>query len=72
MCLGIPGRVVTASDTGDLAEVDVGGVLREINVGLLEPRPVAGDYILIHCGFALEWMTEDEARDALTVFGPEP
>ncbi|MBO0844009.1 MAG: HypC/HybG/HupF family hydrogenase formation chaperone [Nocardioides sp.] len=69
MCLGLPGRVVELSDDGDTAMVDVAGMTREINVGLL-PEPVTvGDYILIHSGFALERMTAEEARDALDILG---
>ncbi|MBB5157079.1 HypC/HybG/HupF family hydrogenase formation chaperone [Saccharopolyspora phatthalungensis] len=63
---------MTVSGTDDLAQVDVAGVLRDINVGLLAPPPKPGEYILIHCGFALEMMTEDQARDALAPFGPQP
>jgi hydrogenase expression/formation protein HypC len=68
MCLGIPGRIVEVEPGNDLAQVDVAGVVRDINLALLDGPFVPGDYILIHSGFALERMTEDEARDALTVF----
>lgn len=68
MCLGIPGRVVELLGDGELARVDVVGVPREINMTLLDGPFVPGEYILIHSGFALERMTEQEARDALAVF----
>jgi hydrogenase expression/formation protein HypC len=68
VCLGIPGRVVGVEPGSDVAKVDVAGVVRDINIALLEPRPTAGEHILIHSGFALERMTEEEARDALAVF----
>lgn len=68
MCLGIPGRIVELLDGGDVALVDVAGVVREINVGLLDGPFRADDYILIHSGFALERMTAEEAHDALAVF----
>lgn len=68
MCLGIPGRIVDMVGNGEFARVDVAGVVREINVALLDGPFVPGDYILIHSGFALERMTADEARDALSVF----
>ena len=71
MCLGVPGRVVSLHAGGDLADVDVAGVVRIVNIGLLEEPPAPGDHILIHSGFALERMTEEEARDALAVFGEE-
>lgn len=72
MCLGIPGRVVAAPGSAELAQVDVAGVVREVHVGLLIGPLRPGDYILIHSGFALERMTEAEARDALAIFGPDP
>jgi hydrogenase expression/formation protein HypC len=67
MCLGIPGRIVERSaDHPDLARVDVEGVIRDINMALLEDDPPQpGDWILIHLGFALQTMTEAEAADAL-------
>jgi hydrogenase expression/formation protein HypC len=49
-----------------LAKVDVGGVRRNVNIGLLEDASVApGDWILIHVGFALSKIGEAEARDQL-------
>jgi hydrogenase expression/formation protein HypC len=68
MCLGLPGRVVEILPGSDIARVEVAGVLREIDVSLLDGPFVPGDYILIHSGFALERMSPDEARDALDVF----
>jgi hydrogenase expression/formation protein HypC len=67
MCLGIPGEVVEIlDDRPDLAMVDVSGVRRAINIGLLdEDPPVVGDWILIHVGFALSKIDEAEAKAAL-------
>jgi hydrogenase expression/formation protein HypC len=72
MCLGIPAQLV-AGDTGhpDLAMVDMGGVSRAINLGLLDERPGPGDWVLVHMGFALQTMTAEEARDALDALGAE-
>ena len=67
MCLGIPGEVIELlADEPDLARVDVSGVRRVINVGLLSddpPRP--GEWVLIHVGFALSKIDEHEAAAAL-------
>ncbi len=67
MCLGIPGEVIEIlSDRPDLAKVDVSGVRRNINIGLLgDDRPVPGEWILIHVGFALSKIDEAEAQAAL-------
>jgi hydrogenase expression/formation protein HypC len=68
MCLGIPGQIVElVAGQPDVALVDIIGVRRPINVGLLEDGPLrAGDWVLIHVGFALARMDEAEAQDAMT------
>jgi hydrogenase expression/formation protein HypC len=67
MCLGIPGEIVKIlADKPDLAMVDVCGVKRAINVGLLSDDPVGpGDWILIHVGFALSKIDEAEAQASM-------
>jgi hydrogenase expression/formation protein HypC len=53
-------------DQPDLAKVDVSGVRRAINIGLItEDRPQPGDWILIHVGFALSKIDEEEAKAAM-------
>jgi hydrogenase expression/formation protein HypC len=67
MCLGIPGEVLDImTDRPDLAKVDVSGVRRTINIGLLEGEELnPGDWVLIHVGFALSKIDEAEAKAAL-------
>jgi hydrogenase expression/formation protein HypC len=67
MCLGIPGEVIEIlAEHPDLARVDVSGVKRAINIGLLEGESVQpGDWVLIHVGFALSKIDEAEARAAM-------
>jgi hydrogenase expression/formation protein HypC len=67
MCLGIPGEIVELmDDRPDLAKVDVSGVRRAINIGLLEDEKLEpGDWVLIHVGFALSKIDEEEAKAAL-------
>jgi len=67
MCLGIPGEVIEIlDDRPDLAKVDVSGVRRAINIGLLENEKVEpGDWVLIHVGFALSKIDEAEAKASL-------
>jgi hydrogenase expression/formation protein HypC len=67
MCLGIPGQLVELVTTHEhLARVDVAGVTRIINIGLLEDEHLQpGDWILIHVGFAMSKIDEHEARRAL-------
>jgi hydrogenase expression/formation protein HypC len=68
MCLAIPGEVVELlPGNGDqLAMVDVVGVKRRINIGLMEDDPVVpGDWVLIHVGFAMSKVDQREAAEAL-------
>ena len=67
MCLGIPGQVVALLEQHEhLARVDVNGVGRIVNIGLLEDEHIGpGDWVLIHVGFALSKIDEEEAAAAL-------
>ncbi len=67
MCLGIPGQLKEFSDVHEhLARVDVSGVTRIINIGLLEDEQLkSGDWVLIHVGFAMSKIDEEEAALAL-------
>ena len=68
MCLAIPGEVVALlpGNEDQLAMVEVVGVRRKINIGLLEGEPLApGDWVLIHVGFAMSKVDESEAAEAL-------
>jgi hydrogenase expression/formation protein HypC len=65
MLLAIPGQVIELVDEQTrLAKVDVAGVLRNVNIGLLEDAG-PGDWVLTHVGFALSKIDEDEARATL-------
>lgn len=67
MCLGIPGQVLAFSDDSDqLATVAVTGVPRTINIGLVRDEGLdIGDWVLLHVGFALEIISEQEATEAM-------
>lgn len=69
MCLGLPGQIVVADHVADhRATVDVTGVRREVNVGLLvtDGETVSvGDWVLVHVGFAMAKIDEEEARATL-------
>jgi hydrogenase expression/formation protein HypC len=67
MCLGVPGEVVEVLDNHpDVATVEVSGVRRAINIGLLEGQGVEpGDWVLVHLGFALSKIDQDEATAML-------
>ncbi len=78
MCLAIPGQVIEVVDEQNrLAKVDVAGVRRNINIGLLDAEGTSvgpGDWVLIHVGFALSQVDEQEAcatRDQLERMGAD-
>jgi len=65
MCLAIPGQIVEFVDEPNrLAKVDVAGVQRNVNIGLLD-HVVVGDWVLIHVGFAISAIDEEEAHATL-------
>ena len=67
MCLAIPGRIVEIVSGGYRSGiVEVGGVRRRVELGLLEDdRPEPGDWVLIHVGFAMSKISEQEALDQM-------
>ncbi len=67
MCLAIPGKIISTEDDGALSRrgtVDFGGVRREINLSLV-PEAGVGDHVIVHAGFALNQIDEEEAREVL-------
>ena len=67
MCLAIPAKIIDLldDDTGR-ALVEVIGVRRHIDTGLLQDDPpVVGDWVLVHVGFAMSKISEEQARDQL-------
>ena len=71
MCLGIPAQIMAITDAERcMAKVNVGGVLREVNIACIvdEEHPIGqcvGDWTLVHVGFALSRIDEDEAQRTL-------
>ena len=63
MCLAVPGKVLEATDIGSnrIAKVQFGGVTRNVYMDLL-PEAGVGDYVLVHVGFAISKIDEEEAQ----------
>lgn len=66
MCLAIPAKVVSVE--GPLAQVEVGGVSKTVSLHLLDGVE-AGDYVVLHAGFALSRLDEAEAQETLRLLG---
>ena len=73
MCLGIPGQIVAISNVEQqLALVDVGGVRRQVNLACIvdDAHPMEsclGDWVLVHVGFAMSRLDEEEAAETLAL-----
>ena len=65
MCLSIPAKVESIED--DMAVVSVGGTKYNASLQMLEDVNI-GDYILLHTGFAIQKLSEEEAKESLKVF----
>lgn len=69
MCLAIPGKIIEIVDAENhIAKVEVGGVRRNINTGMLDRDEARiGDYVLIHVGFAMSRIDEKQATETLRI-----
>ncbi|HAG82838.1 MAG TPA: hydrogenase assembly protein HupF [Cyanobacteria bacterium UBA11162] len=71
MCLGIPGQIIEITDINrQLALVDIGGVKRQVNIACIvdQSHPIetcVGDWVLVHVGFAMNRLDEQEAAETL-------
>jgi hydrogenase expression/formation protein HypC len=65
MCLAIPAKIMNID--GEKANVDFGqGVLREVNVSLVEAK--VGEYVLVHAGYAIQVIEEEDAKETLSLW----
>ncbi len=64
MCLAVPGKI--SSIDGAVATVDYGGITRQANISLVEAE--VGTYVLIHAGYAIEVLDEEEAKKTLDLW----
>ena len=65
MCLAIPALIVEKD--GDSAKADIGGVLREIRLELIDSPAEIGDYVLVHAGFAIRKLEQEDAEETLAL-----
>lgn len=64
MCLAVPGKIVRIE--GDIGDIDFGGVIRKANITMVDAK--VGDWAVVHAGFAIEIMDEEEARETLELW----
>lgn len=63
MCLAVPAQIIKIDD--NCADVQVGGIKRQVRLDLIEETVRTGDYVLVHSGFALHKLEDEEARASL-------
>jgi hydrogenase expression/formation protein HypC len=66
MCLAIPAQIVELVDQEGTAKAELSGVRRNVSLALC-PEAAPGDWVLVHVGFALQRIDEDEARETLAL-----
>jgi hydrogenase expression/formation protein HypC len=66
MCLAIPSKIINIKNS--TATMDVYGAQRDISIVLLEDDVNVGDYVLVHAGFAIQKIGEDDAKETLKLF----
>ena len=64
MCLAIPGKITSID--GETADVDFGGVIKQTNVSMVDAN--IGDWVVIHAGFAIEVMDEEDAQETIRLW----
>lgn len=64
MCLAIPMKVIKID--GEFGDAELGGIIRKVNLQLL-PLAKIGDYIIVHAGFAIQRLDEEEAEKTLSI-----
>ncbi len=65
MCLGVPMQVISIDGTDIVAEID--GVRREASLMILDDPVAVGDFVIVHAGFAISRLDEEEARETLAI-----
>ena len=66
MCLAVPMKVIEVND--NTARVEVGGTQRTIGLDIIDPKPKIGEYVIVHAGFAINVIDEEEAQLILNDF----
>lgn len=64
MCLGVPGKIIKIDKETQMAEVDFEGTTRTAGLHMV-PEAKVGDYVIIHAGFAIRILNEEEAKETL-------
>ena len=66
MCLGIPAKIIEISEF--FAKAKIGSIIRDISLDIVDEKVAVGDYVIVHAGFAIHRIDEEEAKKSLELF----
>lgn len=66
MCIGFPGKIIAMGED-NMATIEIGGVLREVCLDIVDEEVKVGDYVIAHAGYAIHRLEEDVAREKLAL-----
>ena len=68
MCLGVPGKILSINNDGDIATVDFWGMRRQVRLDIVDEPVKVGDYILNHVGFAIRRIADESIAETLALY----
>ncbi|BAH75527.1 MULTISPECIES: HypC/HybG/HupF family hydrogenase formation chaperone [Solidesulfovibrio] len=66
MCLAVPMEITAIHDK--IADVEIGGVTRQVRLELIDAAPAVGDYVIVHAGFAIRRLDREDAIETIKLF----
>lgn len=66
MCLAVPMEITAIHDK--VADVEIGGVTRQVRLDLIDAAPAVGDFVIVHAGFAIRRLDRDDALETIKLF----
>ena len=66
MCLAVPMEIIAIHDK--IADVEIGGVTRQVRLELIDAAPAVGDYVIVHAGFAIRRLDREDAIETIKLF----
>ena len=66
MCLAVPMEITAIHDK--IADVEIGGVTRQVRLELIDATPAVGDYVIVHAGFAIRRLDREDAIETIKLF----
>ncbi len=66
MCLAVPMEVTAIHEK--IADVEIGGVTRQVRLELIDAAPSVGDFVIVHAGFAIRRLDREDALETIKLF----